>query len=86
MIDCVIDVKDEKRKEVIDENKSDESEAFFIFSMINCVINVEDKMREEIINRNKSDESKSREIQESERNKNENNITEEHVSITTKTF
>jgi len=61
MIDCVINVKDEKREEVINENKSDESEAFFISSIINCVINVEDKTKEKVIDRNESDESESRE-------------------------
>jgi len=61
MIDCVIDVKDEKREEVIDENESDESETFFISSMIDCVIDVEDKRREEVIDRNKSNENEDRE-------------------------
>ncbi len=61
MIDCVINIKDERREEIINENESDESEAFFISSMINCVINVEDETREEVINRNESDESESRE-------------------------
>ena len=60
MIDCVINVKDEKREKVIDENESDESEAFFISSMIDCVINIEDEMKEEIIDRNESDESENR--------------------------
>jgi len=58
----VINVKDEKKEEVIDKNKSDESETFFISSMINCVINVEDEKREEVINRNESDENESRKI------------------------
>jgi len=61
MIDCVIDVKDERKEEVINRNESDENEIFFISSMINCVINVEDERREEVIDRNESDESKSRE-------------------------
>jgi len=82
----VIDVKDERRKEVIDENESDESEMFFISSMINCVIDVENKMKEEVINKNESDESKSRKIQESKENQNKNNITEKYVLITTETF
>jgi len=60
MINYVIDVKDEKREEVIDKNESDENEIFFIFSMIDCVINIKDEMKEEVINRNKSDESESR--------------------------
>ncbi len=62
MIDCIINVEDEKKEEVIDKNKSDESETFFISSMINCVINVEDEKREEVINRNESDENESRKI------------------------
>ncbi len=86
MIDCVINVKDEKREKVIDENESDESEAFFISSMIDCVINVKDKKREEVIDRNESDKSKDKETWESEENKNEDNITEEHVLIATETF
>jgi len=57
----VINVKDEKREKVIDENESDESEAFFISSMIDCVINVKDKKREEAIDRNESDKSKDKE-------------------------
>jgi len=61
MIDCVINVKDEKREKVIDENELDESEAFFISSMIDCVIDIKDKKREEVIDRNKSDKSKDRE-------------------------
>jgi len=42
----VINVKDERREKVINENESDESEMFFISSMINCMINVEDEMKE----------------------------------------
>ncbi len=61
MIDCMIDIKDEKREEVIDENESDESEMFFISSMIDCMINVKSEMREEVIDKNESDKSKSRE-------------------------
>ena len=61
MIDYVINVKDEKREKVIDENESDESEVFFISSMIDCVINVKDKKREEVIDRNESDKSKDKE-------------------------
>jgi len=76
MIDCVINIKDERREEVINKNESDENEMFFISSMIDCVIDVEDKRREEVIDRNEL----------SEKNKNENNITEKHISITTKTF
>jgi len=72
MIDCVIDVEDERREEVIDRNESDESEVFFIFSMIDCMINVED-------------ESESRKTQENKENKNENDITEK-LSIVTETF
>jgi len=60
MIDCVINIKDKKKEEVINENESNESEMFFISSMINCVINVEDEMKEEVIDKNESDESKSR--------------------------
>jgi len=58
----VINVKDERRKEVINENESDKSEAFFIFSMIDCVINIKDEMKEEIIDRNESNENKDRKI------------------------
>ncbi len=58
--DCVIDIKDERREEVIDRNESDKSEAFFISLMIDCMINVKDERREEVINRNESDKSKSR--------------------------
>ncbi len=54
--------------------------------MINCVINVEDEERKEVIDRIESDKSKSREIQESKENKNEDDITEEHISITIETF
>jgi len=61
MIDCMIDIKDEKREEVIDENESDESEMFFISSMIDCMINVKSEIREEVIDKNESDKSKSRE-------------------------
>jgi len=86
MIDCLINVKDEKKEEVIDENESNESEAFFIFLMINYIINVKNEMKEEVINRNESDESESRKIQENKEDKNEDNITEEHVLIATKTF
>jgi len=43
MIDCVIDIKDERREKVIDRNESDENEAFFISSMIDCMIDVKDK-------------------------------------------
>jgi len=86
MIDCVINVKDEKREEIIDKNESDKNEIFFISSMINCVINIEDERREEVIDRNESDENKSRKIQENEKNKNKDNITEKHVLITTETF
>jgi len=86
MIDCVINVKDERREEVIDENESNENEAFFISSMINCVINIENEMKEKVIDRNESDESESKKIQESKENKNENNITEKHVLIAIKTF
>ncbi len=75
----MIDVEDEKREEVINRNKSDESETFFIFLMIDCVINVEDEKREEVIDRNESDESESKE------NKDKNDITEE-LSIITETF
>jgi len=57
----MIDIKDEKREEVIDENESDESEMFFISSMIDCMINVKSEMREEVIDKNESDKSKSRE-------------------------
>jgi len=60
MIDYVTDVKDEKKEKVIDKNKSDESEIFFISLMIDCVINIEDEMKEEIIDRNESDESENR--------------------------
>jgi hypothetical protein len=56
----VIDIKDERREEVIDRNESDKSEAFFISLMIDCMINVKDERREEVINRNESDKSKSR--------------------------
>jgi len=86
MINCVIDVKDEKKEEVINKNESDKSEAFFISSMINCVIDVKNKMKEEVIDRNESDESKNKEIQESKEDKNEDDITEKYVSIATKTF
>jgi len=86
MIDYVIDVKDEKREEVIDENKSNESEAFFISLMIDCVIDIENEKREKVIDRNESDESESRETWESEEKKNEDDITEEYVSIATKAF
>jgi len=82
----VINVKDEKREEVIDRNESDESETFFIFSMINCVIDVEDEKREKIIDRNELDKNKDKETQESEENKNEDDITKEYVSVATKTF
>jgi len=82
----MINVKDKKKEEVINENESDESEMFFISSMINCVIDIKNEMKEEVINRNESDENESRETQESKENKNEDDITEEHVSITTKTF
>ncbi len=82
----MINVKDEKREEVIDRNESDESETFFIFSMINCVIDVEDEKREKIIDRNESGKNKDKETQESEENKNEDDITKEHVSVATKTF
>jgi len=61
MINYVINIKDEKREEVIDENESDENKVFFISLMIDYIIDVEDEMREEIIDRNKSDESESRE-------------------------
>jgi len=61
MIDYVINVKDERREEVIDKNESNESEMFFISLMIDCVINVEDKKREKVIDRNESDKSESRE-------------------------
>ncbi len=54
--------------------------------MINCVINVEDEEREEVINRIESDKSENRKIQESEENKNEDDITEKHVLIATETF
>ena len=54
--------------------------------MINCVIDVEDEKREKIINRNESDESEDRETQKSKENKNEDDITEKHVSIATETF
>jgi len=60
MIDYVINVKDEKKEEVINRNESDESEMFFIFSMIDCVINVEDKKKEEVIDKIESDESEDR--------------------------
>ncbi len=60
MIDCVINVKDERREEIINKNESDESEAFFISSMINCMIDVEDEKREKVIDRNKSDEDENR--------------------------
>ena len=60
--------------------------AFFISSIINCVINVKDEKREEVIDRNESDKSKDKETWESEENKNEDNITEEHVLIATETF
>jgi len=86
MINCVINVKDKKKEEVINKNKSDKSEAFFISSMINCVIDVKDKMKEEVIDRNKSDKSKNRKIQESKEDKNEDDIIEKNVSIATKTF
>ncbi len=61
MINCVIDVKDEKREKVINENESNKSETFFISLMIDCMINVKDEKREEVINKNESDESESRE-------------------------
>ncbi len=86
MINCVINVKDERKEEVIDKNESNESKMFLIFLMIDCVISVEDERREEVINKNESDESKNREIQENKENKNEDDITEEHVSIATETF
>ncbi len=54
--------------------------------MIDCMINVEDEEREEVINKIKSDESESREIWENEEDKNEDNITEEHILIAIKTF
>jgi len=54
--------------------------------MIDCVISVEDERREEVINRNESDESKSKETQENKENKNEDDITEEQISIATETF
>jgi hypothetical protein len=60
MIDYVINVKDEKKEEVINRNESDESEMFFIFSMIDCVINVEDEKKEEVIDKIESDESEDR--------------------------
>ncbi len=82
----MIDVKDERRKKVIDENESNESEMFFISLMINCVINIKDKMKEKVIDRNESDESESRKIQESKENKNKDDITKEHDSIATETF
>jgi len=72
MIDCVIDIKDERREKVIDRNESDENEAFFISSMIDCIIDVEDK-------------SESQKTWKSEENKNKNNITEK-LLIITKTF
>ncbi len=50
------------------------------------MINIKDEKREEVIDRNKSDESKNRETWESKENKNEDDITEKHVSITTETF
>jgi len=43
IINCVINVENEKREEIIDRNESDESEAFFISLMIDCMINVEDE-------------------------------------------
>ncbi len=61
MIDYVINVKNERKEEVINRNESDENEIFFISSMINCVIDVENERREEVIDRNESDESESRE-------------------------
>jgi len=60
MIDCVINVKDERREKIINKNESDESEAFFISSMINCMIDVEDEKREKVIDRNESDEDENR--------------------------
>ncbi len=54
--------------------------------MINRMINVKDEEREEVIDRIKSDENKNRETQESKENKNEDDITEEHISIATETF
>ena len=86
MIDYVINVKDEKKEEVINRNESDESEMFFIFSMIDCVINVEDEKKEEVIDKIESDESEDRKTWENEENKNEDNITEKHVSVATETF
>ena len=86
MINCVINVKNERREKIIDENESDESEMFFISSIIDCVINIEDKTREKVIDRNESDESENKETWESKENKNENNITEKHVLIATETF
>ncbi len=59
---------------------------FFISLMINCMINIKNEKREEVINRNESDESKSRKTWKSKENKNEDNITEKHVSIITETF
>jgi len=43
MIDCMINVEDKRREEVIDRNESDESEMFFISLMIDCIIDVEDE-------------------------------------------
>jgi len=80
----VIDVKDERREEVIDRNESNKSKMFFISLMINCVI--EDERKEEVIDRNESDKSENRKTRKSKENKNEDNITEEHVSIATETF
>jgi len=57
----VINVKNERREKIIDENESDESEMFFISSIIDCVINIEDKTREKVIDRNESDESENKE-------------------------
>jgi len=51
MIDCVIDVEDERREEVINRNESSESKMFFISSKVDCVIDVEDERREEVIDR-----------------------------------
>ncbi len=72
----MIDVKNEKREEVIDRNESDENKAFFISSMIDCMINVKDEKKEEVINK---------ETWKSEEDKDENDITKE-LSIIAETF
>ncbi len=82
----MIDVKDKKREEIIDKNESDKSEMFFISSMINCMIDIKNEKKEEVIDRIESDKSESRKTWKSEENKNKDDITEEHVSIMTKTF